>query len=257
MQAGNRYLEVFGSGMDDVKSMIKDEIQSVTRKKQEVTTRISQEYIADIVKGNIKDFSLDRMSDIDDVALIEFIEGLNDEIFNERERETLKKKIISLGSRRVKGRPKSEDQYFGLYVEKLLKAQRISKSFEEPLSKLSELANAYIGPRKRFDFLVSANFHSSNNIFEDGHDINGLSSGEKQLLATFTYLLLSGITNCIFIIDEPELSLSVPWQKTFLPDLLMAGGCQHIFAVTHSPFIFDNLLRDNLIDTQGMAENAG
>jgi predicted ATPase len=44
------------------------------------------------------------------------------------------------------------------------------------------------------------------------------------------------------IIDEPELSLSVPWQRRFLPDILATGQCKGLIAVTHSPFIFDNEL---------------
>jgi predicted ATP-binding protein involved in virulence len=64
---------------------------------------------------------------------------------------------------------------------------------------------------------------------------------------------LSGEKNYILIVDEPELSLSVPWQKTLLPDILNTGNCQHIFAVTHSPFIFSNELRQALVDTESMS----
>ena len=44
------------------------------------------------------------------------------------------------------------------------------------------------------------------------------------------------------MIDEPELSLSVPWQKRFLVDIHNANFCEGIVAVTHSPFIFENEL---------------
>jgi hypothetical protein len=36
------------------------------------------------------------------------------------------------------------------------------------------------------------------------------------------------------------LSLSVPWQQRFLPDILATGRCTGVVAVTHSPFIWDN-----------------
>jgi hypothetical protein len=43
-------------------------------------------------------------------------------------------------------------------------------------------------------------------------------------------------------IDEPERSLSVPWQKEFLVDMLRTGYGSALFAVTHSPFIYENEL---------------
>ena len=46
--------------------------------------------------------------------------------------------------------------------------------------------------------------------------------------------------NYIVLIDEPELSLSVKWQKTFLEDVRKGAFCKGLIAVTHSPFIFDN-----------------
>lgn len=46
----------------------------------------------------------------------------------------------------------------------------------------------------------------------------------------------------IVLIDEPELSLSLDWQKQILPDVLNAPLCLQVIAITHSPFIFDNSL---------------
>ncbi|KVD26004.1 hypothetical protein WI82_16180 [Burkholderia ubonensis] len=46
----------------------------------------------------------------------------------------------------------------------------------------------------------------------------------------------------IVLIDEPELSLSLDWQRQILPDILKAPLCQQAIAITHSPFIFDNEL---------------
>ena len=48
--------------------------------------------------------------------------------------------------------------------------------------------------------------------------------------------------------DEPELSLSIEWQKTLLPDILDSGKCKFLFATTHSPFIFENELEAFTVD---------
>lgn len=73
-----------------------------------------------------------------------------------------------------------------------------------------------------------------------------LSSGEKQMVSLFSQLYLSGDPNHFVIIDELELSLSIDWQKHFLPDILNSGHCAGLIAVTHSPFICDNELDSSM-----------
>ena len=63
-----------------------------------------------------------------------------------------------------------------------------------------------------------------------------LSSGERQLLLLFSNLLTAGIRNSIFIIDEPELSLNVKWQRRLVSSLLNFTSAKRIQFVlaTHS-----------------------
>jgi ABC-type cobalamin/Fe3+-siderophores transport system ATPase subunit len=69
-----------------------------------------------------------------------------------------------------------------------------------------------------------------------------LSSGEKQIVSVFARLILEGQKNHLILIDEPELSLSIEWQRRFLPDILKAKTCSQLLAITHSPFVFENEL---------------
>jgi hypothetical protein len=39
------------------------------------------------------------------------------------------------------------------------------------------------------------------------------------------------------------MSLSVPWQKRYLLDIVNGISCAGLVAVTHSPFVFDNELK--------------
>ncbi|MGI8453832.1 AAA family ATPase [Pectobacterium carotovorum] len=73
-------------------------------------------------------------------------------------------------------------------------------------------------------------------------ELESLSSGEKQIISLFAHLSISKTNGYIIIIDEPELSLSVMWQYTFLEDIKKIGDCKGLFAVTHSPFIYENSL---------------
>ena len=67
-----------------------------------------------------------------------------------------------------------------------------------------------------------------------------LSSGEKQIVSLFSKLYLENEKDCILIIDEPELSISMKWQKMLLPDIMRSENCKLLLTVTHSPFIFEN-----------------
>ena len=67
----------------------------------------------------------------------------------------------------------------------------------------------------------------------------GLSSGERHLLVMWHELLLCTARGALVLIDEPEISWHVSWQKRFLDDLLRVStvvGFTTIIA-THSPFI--------------------
>ena len=72
--------------------------------------------------------------------------------------------------------------------------------------------------------------------------LSKLSSGEKQIISLFAKIYLSDYKSYIILFDEPELSLSMIWQKQLLPDILDSKKCNFLLAVTHSPFIFDNEL---------------
>lgn len=69
--------------------------------------------------------------------------------------------------------------------------------------------------------------------------LEALSSGEQHELVMHYDLLFRVKPNTLVLIDEPELSLHVAWQKRFLPDLLKIVETAHFDALiaTHSPFI--------------------
>ena len=58
----------------------------------------------------------------------------------------------------------------------------------------------------------------------------------------FSQLYLTEKNYYLVLIDEPELSLSVPWQRKFLMNVKNGGFCAGLIAVTHSPFSYDNEL---------------
>jgi AAA domain, putative AbiEii toxin, Type IV TA system len=67
--------------------------------------------------------------------------------------------------------------------------------------------------------------------------IEGLSSGEQHQLVLFFELLFEIKQNSLILIDEPELSLHVAWQKKFIGDLMKIIDLNKfdVILATHSP----------------------
>ena len=76
-----------------------------------------------------------------------------------------------------------------------------------------------------------------------------LSSGEKQLIIIFTYLIFNGDTSSVFVIDEPELSLHIAWQEIFVDAVQKANPNAQLIFATHAPSIIAKKSRQsNCID---------
>ncbi len=78
-------------------------------------------------------------------------------------------------------------------------------------------------------------FHVQNSKGEISLD--KLSSGEQHQLVLFFELLFEIKENSLILIDEPELSLHVAWQKKFIGDLLniITLNSFDVILATHSP----------------------
>lgn len=78
-------------------------------------------------------------------------------------------------------------------------------------------------------------------IADDGSEVplSALSSGEQHLIVLYYYLLFEVYPDTLVMIDEPELSLHVVWQRSFLKDLQRIVKLRKfdVLVATHSPQI--------------------
>ncbi|WP_280604775.1 AAA family ATPase [Vibrio splendidus] len=74
-------------------------------------------------------------------------------------------------------------------------------------------------------------------VSEDSHPITELSSGETQLLITLCLLVLKGRNKNIILIDEPELSFNIKWQRKFISLVTSLVPEAQIIVASHSPAI--------------------
>ncbi len=73
-----------------------------------------------------------------------------------------------------------------------------------------------------------------------------LSSGEQQMMVLAHQILFKATAGTLVLIDEPELSLHVLWQATFVEDLAQMGRVNNLsfLLATHSPTLIGG--RDDL-----------
>ena len=87
-------------------------------------------------------------------------------------------------------------------------------------------------------------------IFKDStgneFDINGLSSGEKQLFIRALSLKFLNANNSIILIDEPEISLHPEWQRKIIKVYENIGKNNQLIIATHSPHIVADIKAEQL-----------
>ena len=122
-----------------------------------------------------------------------------------------------------------------------------SQTSETLISEFTHICNTYLVEKKMItesDPISLKVYTNKNRLIP----LEMLSSGEKQIISIFAHLYLTTSKACLVLIDEPELSISIEWQRKLLPDMLKAPKCQFLIAATHSPFIFDNELAQYTVD---------
>ena len=138
------------------------------------------------------------------------------------------------------------------FIDKLIDLYNKQEHQDSAIKGFVEVCNHYLTDKKYVydEREVSLNiFHSNEKyINKEGNktiDLNKLSSGEKQIVSLFSKIYLEENERYIVLFDEPELSLSIFWQKILLPDIVRSNKCDFLLAVTHSPFIYENDLFEN------------
>lgn len=122
-------------------------------------------------------------------------------------------------------------------VNDIDRIENIIEQTMDPINKLNELVHQLMSGQKKIKF-------SGREIeieTDTGTVISPqlLSSGEKQLLKLLIEVVSSACNSVI--IDEPELSMHIDWQKTLLQNMgTLNPECQLIVA-THSPEIMSQL----------------
>ncbi|MFN0048898.1 MAG: AAA family ATPase [Cytophagales bacterium] len=128
-------------------------------------------------------------------------------------------------------------------LQKLIDIYEKQKELDNSVKIFRDACNKYLINKSVFYDESAIEIYIKSTRTNDKIDLKHLSSGEKQIVSMLSNVYLSETDKRFLILfDEPELSLSMMWQKQLLPDILNSNKCDFLLAVTHSPFIFDNEL---------------
>ncbi|MHC5131843.1 AAA family ATPase [Pseudomonas glycinis] len=78
------------------------------------------------------------------------------------------------------------------------------------------------------------------------HSVNYLSSGERHILTFLALVVTVGRSRQFLIIDEPEISLNIKWQRILMNVIIELVPNTQIIVATHSPIISSDTL-DSLV----------
>lgn len=134
------------------------------------------------------------------------------------------------------------------FVSNLLKVYEQQQENDEAIQNFTKVSNKYLADKEIIYDESNVTIEIVRKKNNRTVNIESLSSGEKQIISLFALLYLQKKENLAIFFDEPELSLSMEWQKTLLPDIINSGKCKLLFSTTHSPFIFENELEDHTVD---------
>lgn len=236
----NRFTELVEFGMDDV---IDARDKSLSELKDYFRNNLNQMtlgYLGDVVDEKYNNVNLNFLKDIDEKTIINIMQRIDESILSKERKKKLIKSIEEIKNKSsITG---VHEKVVCHYFNKLLNSHRELESKEVNIRKFADICSKYL--KNKYISYDSSNFTFSitSNTAKETIELNQLSSGEKQIVSLFSHLYLDGKRKYFVLIDEPELSLSVKWQKQFLEDIYKGEYCSGIVAVTHSPFIFENEL---------------
>lgn len=221
-------------GMDDVEKLINGLTEKIKSNTVKLFSEMNKEIIYELINDDKKISSCETKKLISNSNIEIVLNRIQDSNDERNLKDLLDKKLNFTDS---------EGKFLGYYLLKINSIYEKQEKNENKINNFIEVCNSYLF-NKKFIYLAK----ETKVILKDEENkkinLSDLSSGEKQIVSLFSKLYLGDKNNLMIVIDEPELSISILWQKKILVDIVKSGKCSLLLTTTHSPFIFDNEFDD-------------
>lgn len=222
-------------GLTDVEEKLESIKKEILTSSNDSMSRINSEILTRLVNGltvNDQDRSIiTSNSDCIELVLNRFGRSLS---------PSDKSKIISLVINGTEVAKKKNDTLV-YFLSKMYSAFFEQREKDKALTRFSEICTKYFRNKTMTYDPTSISVIITSSDSGQPIKFGELSSGEKQIVSLFSKLVLERDNQYFILFDEPELSLSVEWQKLLIRDVIDCDSCSMLLVMTHSPFIFSGL----------------
>lgn len=146
--------------------------------------------------------------------------------------EILDSIAIGDGVDKIKNHPILSQLFLNI-IEEL----EMEKLILSSINLLVETFNKYLIEDKK---LVVTGREAFIEVNSDTHSVNELSSGERHILTFLSLVLFEGESRNFLIIDEPEISLNIAWQRELMGLFKDLVPNTQIIVASHSPALVKN-----------------
>lgn len=240
-RSGAPFLELVEFGMEDVEQTIVTKMAEIKESVRNGLDALTGAYLRDVIRGVHTKIDAQSLSHVSFHTLDSVFARIDDTTLPLSDKQHLKEKVNAISTTHAID---EQDKVIAHFLLKLVQLHTEQQENERNVREFVSVCNQYLtGKQMIYDNIKYTIFvvgQADSNSKPQPLEMKALSSGEKQIVSLFSHLYLSGEKSFFVVIDEPELSLSVPWQRRFLPDILKTKMCSGLVAVTHSPFVWDN-----------------
>lgn len=233
--------ESIAFGMSDVEKRLNDISEDIERRSNQGYRVLSAQLIEDMLRGQLTAAKAEALPLPDPPSLQRFLDRVS-----RHSRPSSTTAVTGVAQLYESSEIDSQEKTFLRYfLGRLGRVIDETRETEAAVERFVEICSGYLrssddGKELTYDALSLAV------IVRDlwtgkALSLDSLSSGEKQIVSMMARMYLDNRPK-IVLIDEPELSLSIDWQRRVLPDLMHSGNVAQMLAITHSPFVFENEL---------------
>ncbi|MDQ2180243.1 AAA family ATPase [Marinifilum sp. D714] len=238
------YVELVEFGMEDVEDKINRRLYEI---KEDLGNKIKNNltggYLRDVINKTYQNISYEQVQTFNETALSSILSRIDESVLSKQEKNRLLHFVNEVNNKGAIDR--EENKIVAYFIYRLSAIYKELMDEEKDIQRFVSICNEFSANKKfvydNINFKITVHPYIKSRIRKkETIELKDLSSGEKQIVSLFSHIYLSREKKFFIIIDEPELSLSVPWQQRFLLDISSNEYCDGILAVTHSPFIFEN-----------------
>lgn len=238
-------------GMSDVQDAITskmDHLKAFSLRKQ---IELTQGYLHSVLRREYRNVDINQIAALTEKRVSDVLRRIESTTLTDKEKEQVSKIVLNAGPTGSQKTITNENEQIVLhYFTRLESFYKELQHEEAQVMEFCEMCNKYLSYKEieydesSYTCRVATIDQAASSKDSNTHvvSLESLSSGEKQIVGLFSKLILEDKENLFIIIDEPEISLSIDWQRTLLPDILGSRNCGCFIAATHSPYVIDNEL---------------